>query len=236
MIIIPARLGSTRFKDKILCDIGGVPMFVATARRVSTCDEVVIAVDDRRILNIANEYGLRAVMTDISHQSGTDRIRQACEILNLKDSELIINVQADEPFIEPENISKFRSFCQSKSDEAFMFSCYKITKNELVDEPNLVKVVTDNFGFALYFSRSRLPFNRAPFDAYKAHLGIYGYSVKSLKEFCDLPYSVLENTEKLEQLRALEAGKKIAMLEIVSESIGIDSEEDLKRAKDKFSF
>lgn len=236
MIIIPARLGSTRFANKILADIGGVPMFVATARRVAACDDVVIAVDDESVATIAKEHGLKAVLTDTAHNSGTDRIRQACEILGLSSDEIIINVQADEPFIEPENIANFRKFCDAKRFDAFMFSCYKLVDGSHVNDANLVKVVTDHAGFALYFSRSRVPFNRAECEIYKAHLGIYGYSVASLNEFCSLPYSHLENIEKLEQLRALESGKRIAMLEVKSESIGIDSAEDLNRARVKFGF
>ncbi|MDL0089180.1 3-deoxy-manno-octulosonate cytidylyltransferase [Campylobacter gastrosuis] len=234
MIIIPARLGSTRFKDKILCDIFGLPMFVATAKRVSVCDDVVVAVDDEKVLQIATSHGIKAVMTSQNHQSGTDRINEATKILGLNENEIIINVQADEPFIEPLNITNFKEFCKNRQDEAFMFSCYKMADENLVDDTNLVKVVTDCNDFALYFSRSRLPFNRAEFHDYKAHLGIYGYSVKSLNEFCMLPYSTLENTEKLEQLRALENGKKIAMLKIKSDSIGIDSKADLDRALARF--
>ncbi|MCD8213676.1 MAG: 3-deoxy-manno-octulosonate cytidylyltransferase [Campylobacter sp.] len=234
MIIIPARLASTRFANKILCDINGVPMFVATAKRVSECDDVAVAVDDDKILAIAKEHGLTAVMTSKDHQSGTDRINEAAQILRLAKEEIVINVQADEPFIEPENILKFRNFCQTRKNEAFMFSCYKMITDEFADDKNLVKVVTDFDGFALYFSRSRIPFNRSECRKYKAHLGIYGYSAASLREFCSLRSSSLETTEKLEQLRALENGKRIAMLEISSQSIGIDSEDDYKRALAKF--
>ena len=234
MIIIPARLASTRMPNKILREINGVPMFVATARRVSAADEVVIAADDEGVVQIAQKFGFKAVMTNRAHQSGTDRINEAAGILGVKDSEIIINVQADEPFIEPENIAKFRVFCEQNKGKAFMFSCYKMMDDEFADDKNLVKVVTDFEGYALYFSRSRIPFNRSECKSYKAHLGIYGYSVKSLKEFCGLLPSSLENTEKLEQLRALENGKKIAMLEVESQSIGIDSEEDYQRALAKF--
>ena len=115
-----------------------------------------------------------------------------------------------------------------------MFSCFKTVGDELADDKNLVKVVTDDAGYALYFSRSRIPFDRAPFDAYKAHLGIYGYSAANLKRFCSFAPSTLENTEKLEQLRALSNGEKILMLEVQSDSIGIDCEEDLQRARAKF--
>lgn len=234
MIIIPARLASTRMPNKILREINGVPMFVATARRVSAADEVAIAADDEGVVQIAQKFGFKAVMTSWAHQSGTDRINEAAGILGVKDSEIIINVQADEPFIEPENIVKFREFCEKNTARAFMFSCFKIVGSELADDKNLVKVVTDDAGYALYFSRSRIPFDRAPFDAYKAHLGIYGYSAANLKRFCSFAPSTLENTEKLEQLRALSNGEKILMLEVQSDSIGIDCEEDLQRAQAKF--
>ncbi|EEF13313.1 3-deoxy-D-manno-octulosonate cytidylyltransferase [Campylobacter rectus RM3267] len=234
MIIIPARLASTRMPNKILREINGVPMFVATARRVSTADEVAIAADDEGVVQIAQKFGFKAVMTSRAHQSGTDRINEAAGILGVKDSEIIINVQADEPFIEPENIVKFREFCEKNAARAFMFSCFKIVGSELADDKNLVKVVTDDAGYALYFSRSRIPFDRAPFDAYKAHLGIYGYSAANLKRFCSFAPSTLENTEKLEQLRALSNGEKILMLEVQSDSIGIDCEDDLQRAQAKF--
>ncbi|WP_148803153.1 3-deoxy-manno-octulosonate cytidylyltransferase [Campylobacter concisus] len=234
MIIIPARLASTRFSNKILKEINGVPMFVATALRVSSVDDVAVAVDEPSVLDIAKAHGIKAVLTSKDHQSGTDRINEAAQILGLNGGEIIINVQADEPFIEPENIAKFRVFCEQNKEKAFMFSCYKMMDDEFADDKNLVKVVTDFEGYALYFSRSRIPFNRSECKNYKAHLGIYGYSVKSLKEFCGLLPSSLENTEKLEQLRALENGKKIVMLEVESQSIGIDSEEDYQRALAKF--
>ncbi|MFC2750500.1 MAG: 3-deoxy-manno-octulosonate cytidylyltransferase [Campylobacter sp.] len=234
MIIIPARLASTRMPNKILREINGVPMFVATARRVSAADEVVIAADGEGVVQIAQKFGFKAVITSQVHQSGTDRINEAAGILGVKDSEIIINVQADEPFIEPENIVKFREFCEKNAARAFMFSCFKTVGDELADGKNLVKVVTDDAGYALYFSRSRIPFDRAPFDAYKAHLGIYGYSAANLKRFCSFAPSTLENTEKLEQLRALSNGEKILMLEVQSDSIGIDCEEDLQRARAKF--
>ncbi|WP_314979616.1 3-deoxy-manno-octulosonate cytidylyltransferase [Campylobacter rectus] len=234
MIIIPARLASTRMPNKILREINGVPMFVATARRVSAADEVVIAADDEGVAQIAQKFGFKAVMTSQAHQSGTDRINEAAGILGVKDSEIIINVQADEPFIEPENIVKFREFCEKNAARAFMFSCFKFVGSELADDKNLVKVVTDDAGYALYFSRSRIPFDRAPFDEYKAHLGIYGYSAANLKRFCSFAPSTLENTEKLEQLRALSNGEKILMLEVQSDGIGIDCEEDLQRARAKF--
>ena len=231
MIIIPARLKSTRFAEKILCDIKGLPMFVATAKRVSEVDSVCVAVDDEKVLDIAQKYGLKAVMTSTAHESGTDRINEACQILGLEDDEIIINVQADEPFIEPQNLHAFKEFARSCLDkDAFMASCYKKSDSKSCDDANLVKVVTDANGFALYFSRSKIPYERATYEHFKAHLGIYAYSVRSLREFCALKGSNLEKAEKLEQLRALENGRKIKMLEVTTQSIGIDSKEDYEKA------
>ncbi|BCX79302.1 3-deoxy-manno-octulosonate cytidylyltransferase [Campylobacter sp. 19-13652] len=228
MIVIPARLASSRLKDKILLPVGGVPLFVATARQVSGVDEVLVAVDEPMVLEIAKSYGLRAVLTSKQHQSGTDRIYEAVSALGLGDDEIIINVQADEPFIEPDNVLKFYQFCRDGG--AFMYSCFKLVGLSEAQNPNLVKVVTDDASRALYFSRSIIPYPRAECASFKAHLGIYGYSVASLREFCALSASMLEMTEKLEQLRALQAGKDIKMLEIKSSSIGIDTSEDYERA------
>lgn len=231
MIIIPARLKSTRFSEKILKEIQGLPMFVATAKRVSSVDRVCVAVDSQKVLDIARTYELESVLTSEKHESGTDRINEACQILGLKDSEIIINVQADEPFIEPENLQKFKEFATSCLDkDAFMASCYKKSDSKSCEDANLVKVVTDKEGFGLYFSRSKIPYERASYQHFKAHLGIYAYTVRALREFCAFKSSDLENAEKLEQLRALENGKRIKMLEIETKSIGIDSKEDYERA------
>lgn len=232
MIIIPARLKSTRFAEKILCEIRGVPMFIATAKRVSSVDEVCIAVDDEKVLKIAKDFNFKAVLTKTNHESGTDRINEACGILKLKEDEIIINVQADEPFIESENLTKFKNFskdCLGK--DAFMASCYKKITPFAAQDPNLVKVVCDNLGFALYFSRAKIPYEREDYtEDFKGHLGIYAYSVKALREFCKLKSSNLEKAEKLEQLRAIENGKKIKMLELSTASMGIDTKEDYERA------
>ncbi|WP_276882485.1 3-deoxy-manno-octulosonate cytidylyltransferase [Campylobacter cuniculorum] len=232
MIIIPARLKSTRFAEKILCEIKGVPMFIATARQVSSVDEVCIAVDDEKVLHIAKDFNFRAVLTQKNHESGTDRINEVCKILKLKNDELIINVQADEPFIESENLAKFKAFSEDcLKRDAFMTSCYKKISSAQAQDPNLVKVVCDNQGFALYFSRAKIPYEREKYTAdFKGHLGIYAYSVKALNEFCHFRNSHLEKAEKLEQLRAIENGKKIKMLEISTQSMGIDTKEDYEKA------
>jgi len=237
MIVIPARLASTRFKDKILCDIGGVPMFIATAQNAAKVGKVAIAVDDEKVQKIATDFGFPAVLTDKNHKSGTDRINETCQKLGLSDDEIIINVQADEPFFETENLRKFSEFAtNSISNGAFMASCYKKISPSAANDANLVKVVLDANQNALYFSRSLIPFPREKCEIYFGHIGIYAYSVKNLAQFCAFSDSFLENTEKLEQLRALENGKTIAMMEINTQSVGIDTKEDYERAKAKFGF
>lgn len=229
MIIIPARLKSSRFVEKILRPIGDVPMFIATARRVEGLDRICIAVDEESVLEIAKNHGFDAILTQKNHESGTDRINEACALLGLKDDELIINVQADEPLIERENVLKFRDFALSCED-AFMMSCYKRVEAEQAQDANLVKVVCDKAGFALYFSRAKIPYERESFgEDFRVHLGIYAYRVRALREFCSWEVSALERAEKLEQLRALENGKKIKMLEIKTQSVGIDTLEDYER-------
>ncbi|MCR8678488.1 MULTISPECIES: 3-deoxy-manno-octulosonate cytidylyltransferase [Campylobacter] len=237
MIIIPARLASTRFANKILADIGGIPMFIKTAKLASKCDDVAIACDDEAIAQIATKFGIKAIMTSKDHNSGTDRINEAAKKLNLNSDDIVINLQADEPFFEEKNLIKFKDFtAQRIKDGAFMTSCLKFTSHEEAKNPNLVKVITDKDDYAIYFSRSLIPYPRSRCDLYKAHIGIYGYSVDTLARFCSLTTKELENIEKLEQLRALSSGKNIAMLEINSSSIGIDTIEDLQAAANKFGF
>jgi len=233
MIIIPARLGSTRFPNKVLVDINGLPMVIATAKRVEGIDKVVIATDSKEVIDKANKYGFKAIMTDANHKSGTDRINEVAKKLSLDDSEIVINVQADEPFIEPEVVQKVYDRVKSaieKNEDFMMVSCYKRIDNFHADDPNLVKVVLDNKSQAIYFSRSKIPYNRADVESYFGHIGIYGFSKKSLSDFCSLPTAPLEDIEKLEQLRALYHGKKILMVEVETSSFGIDTVHDLERA------
>lgn len=231
MIVIPARLKSTRFPDKILADISGEPMFIKTAQNAKKVDDVLVAVDDERVLKIALEYGFKAIITAKTHESGTDRINEAVSKIDLDSDEIIINLQADEPFFEIENLAKFSEFAKNSiKNGAFMASAYKMITENDAKNPNLVKVVCDKNLNAIYFSRSLIPYPRSKFDDYKGHIGIYAYSVKSLREFCEFDESVLEKTEKLEQLRAISNGKKIAMCELKTKSIGIDTKEDLELA------
>jgi 3-deoxy-manno-octulosonate cytidylyltransferase (CMP-KDO synthetase) len=233
MIIIPARLGSTRFPKKVLADIGGTPMVVATANAVKSVDDVAVATDSKEVVDICADYNIKAVMTSSEHKSGTDRINEASARLGLDDNEIIINVQADEPFIEPEVIEKLKQLVEStcSNDQIMICSAYKAISKEEALDPNIVKVVTDESNFAIYFSRSTIPFDRdGVFRGYKGHLGLYGFRKNMLEQFCNLPHSPLEDIEKLEQLRALSHGFKIAMIEVKTKSFGIDTPEDLQRA------
>lgn len=235
MIIIPARLNSSRFENKILVDILGLPMVIKTAIQVSSLDKVVIATDSIKVIELAQKYGIEAVMTSKEHQSGTDRINEAVNILNLLDDEIIINVQADEPFIEPQVVQSVinRVKKANKNNENIMLvSCHKKIGSQLADDPNHVKVLLDGNSNAIYFSRSKIPYHRDHYEnsSYYGHLGIYGFTKKSLNNFCSLKTSPLEHIEKLEQLRAIYFGYKIAMVEVESKSFGIDTQEDLENA------
>ncbi len=237
MIIIPARLASTRFAKKVLADIGGLPMVVRTAKRVEHLDRVVVAADDEAIIRVCKEHNIEARLTSTTHKSGTDRINECANILNLADDEIIINVQADEPFIEPEVVEllmlKLKEL-QKNGEDFIMGSCFNAINAESAKDPNLVKVVLDDANNAIYFSRSLIPYNRSGRATYFGHIGIYGFSKKSLKEFCNLSDAPIEDIEGLEQLRAIYHQKKITMLKVSSTGFGIDTPEDLARAIEIF--
>ncbi|AXX92368.1 3-deoxy-manno-octulosonate cytidylyltransferase [Malaciobacter molluscorum LMG 25693] len=235
MIIIPARLNSSRFENKILADILGLPMVIKTATQVSSLDKVVIATDSLEVLDLAKSHNFEAVLTSNKHQSGTDRINEAVNKLDLNDNEIIINVQADEPFIEPEVVKAVINRVQEvikNNENTMIVSCYKQINSNLADDPNHVKVVLDENSNAIYFSRAKVPYNRDYYEdaQYCGHLGIYGFTKKSLNKFCSLKQSKLENIEKLEQLRAIDNGYNIAMVKVESKSFGIDTEKDLENA------
>ncbi len=237
MIIIPARLASSRFPKKVIADVGGVPMVVRTAKAVSHLDDVVVACDDEEILNVCKKYQIKAMLTSTTHKSGTDRINECANILGLDDDEFIINVQADEPFIEEETIKKLQSRLKElkeKKQDFIMASCYNAVNKEAANDPNLVKVVINKNHNAIYFSRSVIPHNRGEIATYFGHIGIYGFDKKSLNTFCSLDDAPIEDIEKLEQLRALYHGLNISMVKVASTSFGIDTKEDLKRAIEIF--
>jgi len=237
MIIIPARLASTRFPQKVLTEIDGLPMVVRTAKRVAHLDNVVVAADDESIIKKCKEHGIQAMLTSTTHKSGTDRIYECASLLDLPEDELIINVQADEPFIEPDVVKSLMSKLQelqTQQREFIMGSCYNSINAEAATDPNLVKVVLDANGDAIYFSRAKIPHNQSGEAVYFGHIGIYGFSKKSLKEFCNLNDAPIEDIEKLEQLRAIYHQKKIAMVKVASTGFGIDTKEDLARAIEIF--
>jgi 3-deoxy-manno-octulosonate cytidylyltransferase (CMP-KDO synthetase) len=237
MIIIPARFASTRFPKKVLADVGGIPMVVRTARTAMSVDDVVVAADDESIVATCKANGIEAMMTSKTHKSGTDRINECAQILGISEDELVVNIQADEPFIETEVIHALfdrLKTLQQKQEPFIMGSCYNAINEESAQDQNLVKVVLDNAQNALYFSRSPIPFNRSGNAVYFGHIGIYGFSKHSLAEFCSLPDAPVEDIEKLEQLRAIYHQKKISMVKVASTGFGIDTVEDLKKAEEIF--
>lgn len=234
MIIIPARLKSSRFPQKILANIRGVPMIVVTALNASKVDEVVVACDDDNVLKICQKYQLKAVLTNPNHESGTQRCSEACEILGIKNDEIIINVQGDEPFLETDVIISLKKIMENN---LFMGTCAKIIDKTQISDKNLVKVICNIQNEAIYFSRSPIPYSRDGLDSpllntysYYGHLGIYGFRAETLKEFCSLQKSPLEEIEKLEQLRAIYHKKPIYVEIVQSHSIGIDTPQDLENA------
>ena len=234
--VIPARWASTRFEGKVLADINGKPMIEHVWRRVKEAqniDEVLIACDDEKVKNAAENFGASVVMTSPDHPSGSDRIAEA-----VKDSEaeIILNVQGDEPLIDPKLIDELTLALQG-DDSSVMATAIKLIDNdEDLENPNVVKAVVDKHGHALYFSRSTIPYDRdgERCEAYK-HLGIYAYRREFLLEYVKMPQSVLEKTERLEQLRVLENGFKIKTIVTDMETIGVDTPEDLEKVLDKLS-
>ena len=226
MVIIPARLSSTRFVQKVLYPIMGIPMVVLVARQALQVDDVIVAADDERIVQTCKAYNIRAILTKKTHLSGTDRLAEATEILGLNDNEIVVNVQGDEPFIEPEIIHAVRNLLV-QTPSASIASAFREIDLTQAQDSNFVKVVVDKDGFALYFSRSTIPHGA---ERYYGHLGIYAYRVSFLRRFCALAPAPLEKIERLEQLRALYYGAKIVMVKVQSNSFGIDTEEDLQLA------
>ena len=233
MIIIPARLHSTRLPNKLLLPLGGIPIIIRTANIAREIDSTIVACDSEEILDICKKHNIDCILTSKEHTSGTDRCAEAAEKLKLDDDEVVVNLQGDEPFIESSIIENLKQSMNDaiRAKSAFMVSCYKEIDSTNADDPNLVKVVLDNDNFALYFSRSKIPYNRDNVEAsYFGHIGIYAFSAKSLSEFCNFSKSQIENVEKLEQLRALWYGKKILMIKVETKSIGIDTKIDYENA------
>lgn len=234
LVAIPARWGSTRFPGKALHHIAQKPLVQHVWERCRQCrevDEVVIATDDERIVAAAEGFGARAVMTSPAHPSGTDRIAEAME--KCGDFGVVINVQGDEPLISPALIDELARTLRSDDGVRMITAAAPIHDPALVSDPNVVKVVTDLRGDALYFSRSPLPYVRNPDPrlTHKRHMGIYGFRRDFLLQFVRWQPSMLEMTESLEQLRALENGVKIRVVMTDDLSPGVDTPEQAQEVE-----
>ena len=248
--VIPARWQSTRLKEKVLADINGKPMLQHVWERVKKArevDEVIVACDKEKVLKTAEAFGARCMFTSPEHSSGTDRLS---EIAGAVDADVYINIQADEPMIDPLMIDQLAQVFKDEKNVTMATMIKRIDKCEDICDPNVVKVVVDRRGFALYFSRSPIPYMRknslradepgagsddeVPCGYYK-HIGIYSYTKDFIFTYRNLPRSVLETDEQLEQLRVLEHGYKIKTIETRCETIGVDTQEDLDKVRRIFA-
>lgn len=233
--VIPARYASTRFPAKLMQDLGGKTVILRTyeaAIKTQLFDDVFVVTDSDLIFNEISSNGGKAIMSIKTHESGSDRIAEAVEHL---DVDIVINVQGDEPFIDAEPLAKvIEVFRNDTTKQVDLASLMREIKDETeINNPNNVKVVVDQNGFALYFSRSVIPFPREKNVGvrYFQHIGIYAFRKQALLDFYSLPMKSLEASEKLEQLRYLEYGKRIKMVETTHIGIGIDTIEDLEKAR-----
>lgn len=231
--VIPSRYASTRLEGKPLKDICGHTMieWVYKRTKLSNLDEVVVATDDERIYKEVERFGGKAILTSKEHENGTSRIAEVCT--KYEDYDVIVNVQGDEPLIEPEMINSIiNSF---KEDDTISMSTlkYKIDTMEEIENPNYVKVITDKKGYALYFSRSVIPYPRKlDIQNYYKHVGIYGYKRDFVVEYAKMKPTPLELSESLEQLRALENGYRIKVMETPYKIIGVDTQEELEKVRE----
>ena len=242
-VLIPARLASTRLPDKPLADIAGKPMVVRVAERASASSaaRVVVAADHVSIVQACRDHGVEAVLTHSDHASGSDRLAQACELLGLSGQDAVVNVQGDEPQIEPALIDSVAALLEARPEASMSTAAHAIQSVEEFTNTNVVKVVLDAKGLALYFSRAPIAWWRDGFaTGIKAlpeprplrHVGIYGYRAGFLREFPRLAQAPIEVAEALEQLRALWHGHRIAVhVTATSPGIGVDTPEDLERVR-----
>lgn len=234
---IPARYESTRFPGKPLARIDGKPMIQHVYECATACPElrdVYVATDDQRISDCVHGFGGKSVMTEKVHSSGTDRISEAALKIGLGEKDIIINIQGDQPAFHPSVISQLSEpLLEDESVTMTTLKC-RILDQDGIHNPNHVKVVTDRQGYALYFSRYPIPFSRddKPEMVYFKHLGFYGFRMEFLVHFTCLSKGVLESCEKLEQLRALEHGFKIKVLETSFDSIEVDIPEDIIKVEE----
>jgi 3-deoxy-manno-octulosonate cytidylyltransferase (CMP-KDO synthetase) len=241
-VVIPARYASSRLPGKPLVSIGGKPMiqWVYERARASQAREVLIATDDLLIVSAAHSFGAETVMTAATHESGTDRIAEVARLQGWADSDIVVNVQGDEPVIPPALIDQVASLLQSNPSAQIATLATPITSLSEFMDPNAVKVVTDGEGRALYFSRAPIPWGRdgaaagfasqTSFAGARRHVGIYGYRVSGLLRLASLERTALEQHEKLEQLRALENGLEIRVADSVEQpGPDVNTAADLER-------
>ncbi len=232
LVVIPARYGSTRLPGKPLALLQGRPVIQHVYEQAARAKdvEVVVATDDERIMQAVAGFGGKAGMTSVSARSGTDRV---AEVARAHQAAVVINVQGDEPLVQPEMVGQLASFLEQHSAVPMASLMTKLQRPADLANPNVVKVVVDQDGFALYFSRSPVPFARSKERApdYWKHLGIYGYQRHFLLQFPHLEPTPLEQAEQLEQLRALEHGYRIKLLQTAHDTVGVDTPDDLKQVE-----
>ena len=245
-VLIPARMASSRLPDKPLADIAGLPMVVRVAQRakLSAASRVVVAADDTRITTACGQHDIETVLTRSDHPSGSDRLAEACEALGLQDDDIVVNVQGDEPLIDPASIDAVAQLLAQRPDCSMSTLAHAIDSVQDFANPNVVKVVIDQAQLALYFSRAPIPWWRdgnaqgvqsLPSPVPLRHIGIYGYRVGFLRTFPQLPPAPVENCEALEQLRAMWHGHKIAVhVTDKAPGPGVDTPEDLARVRALF--
>ncbi len=247
-VLIPARLASTRLPGKPLADIAGLPMIVRVAQRaaLSGASAVVVAADDASIVKACTAHGVRAVLTRRDHATGSDRLAEACTLLDLAGDDVVVNVQGDEPLIDPALVDACAALLVQRTDCVMSTAAHAIDNAAELDNPNVVKVVLDAQSRALYFSRAPIPWWRdaraqgasavSASPAPLRHIGLYAYRASFLRAFPALPASPLEDTEALEQLRVLWHGERIAVhVTDARPGPGIDTPEDLVRVRALFA-
>ncbi len=230
--VIPARYQSTRLPGKPLLQIAGKPMIqwvYEAAHTATLVDEIVVATDDQRIFDAVKQFGGAVEMTSANHPTGTDRL---AEVARRHQCDLVINIQGDEPLIQGEVVDSIVRPLMDNSDLSMSTAKVRLVEQAQIDEPSVVKVVTDENGLALYFSRSPIPYPRKKEAArYWKHVGLYGYRRDFLLKYVELPQSQLELAESLEQLRVLSYGYRIQVIEVAQDSVGVDTPDDLERVR-----
>ena len=235
LCVIPARYASTRLPGKPLKDIAGKPMICRVYDRASEAEKIaaaIVATDDERIYEAVRQHGGQAVMTRKDHPTGTDRLAEVAE--KYPDVDLIINVQGDEPLIEPSLIDELAAAFEEDAALQMATVCTEIQDKEEQENPNNVKVVMDKNGYALYFSRSLMPYPRHAGTPVYKHIGIYAYKRDFLLRYAKMEETPLEHAESLEQLRALENGYRIKVIKTPYRFVGVDTEEDLAKVNEIF--